>query len=136
MSRTAAATTRHGSPDPNGAYAVQFNPTSLRITRQNNVDQGGATTHTQRRQTPSQQPATLTFDLEFDTAEGDGNGNRKDVRDLTQVVRQFVEPPADKPADPPPRLRFVWGSFAFTGLVTQLTEDLDYFGADGTPLRA
>jgi Contractile injection system tube protein len=123
-------------PDDNGDFPVQFNPTSLKITRQNNIDQGGATTNTQRRQTPSQQPATLSFDLEYDTAEGDEYGDPKDVRELTEAVRQFVEPPADQPSDPPPRVRFIWGAFVFTGIVNQLTEDLDYFAADGTPLRA
>ena len=123
-------------PDEQGDFPVQFNPTSLKITRQNNIDQGGATTSTQRRQTPSQQPATLSFDLEYDTAEGDEKGDPKDVRELTEAVRQFVEPPEDQPSDPPPRVRFIWGAFAFTGIVNQLTEDLDYFAADGTPLRA
>ena len=70
---------------------VQFNPTSLKISRQNNVDKGGSTTRTQARQNPSTQSAVLTFDLEFDTAEGDANGNAKDVRELTASIRQFVE---------------------------------------------
>lgn len=126
--------------DDNGALParlpVQFNPTSLKITRQNNADQGGATTRAQRRQTPSQQPATLSFDLEYDTAEGDDKGDPKDVRELTDAVRQFVEPPKDKPSGPAPRVRFVWGSFHFNGIVTQVTEDLDYFDTYGRPLRA
>jgi hypothetical protein len=124
------------APEPNGAYAVQFNPTSMKISRTNNIDKGGATTNTQRRQTPSVQPATLTFDLEFDTAEGDASGKSVDVRDLTHVVRQFTEPTKEKPKDPPPAVRFLWGTFAFTGIVTQLTEDLDYFSPDGRALRA
>lgn len=68
-------------PDPNGSYEVQFNPTSLKLSRSNNIDKGGATTRTQKRQAPSVQPATLSFDLEFDTAEGEG-GQPKDVREL------------------------------------------------------
>lgn len=116
--------------------AVQFNPTSLKIQRQNNVDQGGNTARTQRRQNPSQQPATLTFDLEFDTAEGDSSGKPVDVRTLTLQIRQFVEPSKAKPADPPPRVLFLWGTLNFAGIITQLTEDLDYFSRDGMALRA
>ena len=123
-------------PDPQGAFEVQLNPTSLKISRSNNIDKGGATTNTQKRQTPSVQPATLAFDLEFDSAEGDGSGGEVDVRTLTHVVRQFTEPTKEKPQDPPPAVRFIWGTFAFTGIVTQLTEDLDYFSHDGRPLRA
>jgi hypothetical protein len=124
------------TPDERGAFAVQFNPTSLKITRQNNIDKGGSTTNTQRRQSSSPQPATLTFDLEFDTAEGDENGAPQNVRIKTQIIRQFVEPTREAPQQPPPLIRFIWGNFVFTGIVTQLTEDLDYFAANGEPLRA
>jgi hypothetical protein len=113
------------------ALAVQLNPTSLRLQRNNNVDRGGIATGTQRRQNPTAERTTLTFDLEFDTADSGRN-----VRDETQLVRQFVEPPPDKPADAPPRVEFQWGALIFRGIVTQVTEDLDYFSADGIPLRA
>ncbi len=125
------------TPQPKGTYEVQFNPTSLKITRQNNQDQGASTTKSVRRQNPSTQSATLTFDLEFDTAEqADKNGVPVDVRTLTHIVRQFAEPSKAKATSPPPPVRFIWGTFIFQGLVTQLTEDLDYFAEDGRPLRA
>lgn len=115
---------------------VQFNPTSLRMQRQNNIDAGGSTINTQHRQNPSLRPATLTLDLEFDTAEGDENGKPLDVRVRTANIRQFIEPPPDKPADPPPRVQFLWGALKFAGMVTQLTEDIDYFSNTGMALRA
>ncbi|WP_255768582.1 CIS tube protein [Pseudarthrobacter sulfonivorans] len=124
------------APAENGTFDVQFNPTSLKISRQNNVDKGGSTTRTQARQNPSAQSATLSFDLEYDTAEGDASGQPADVRDQTAKVRQFVEPDKDHAADAPPPVRFVWGTFHFSGIVTQLTEDLDYFSPAGRPLRA
>jgi Contractile injection system tube protein len=125
------------SIQPDGQpITVQFNPTSLKIQRQNNIDKGGSTALTQHRQNPSQQSATLSFDLEFDTAEGDQSGNPLDVRALTAQVRQFVEPDPAKPAGPPPRVLFLWGALAFPGIITQLTEDLDYFARDGMALRA
>lgn len=118
-------------------FEVQFNPTSLKLSRSNNIDKGGSTTNTQKRQAFSAQPATLSFDLEFDTAEeADAAGSPKDVREYTRIVRQFVEPTRKKPTKAPPAVRFQWGSFMFQGIVTQLTEDLDYFAPNGTPLRA
>ena len=138
-------------PEDNGAFEVQFNPTSLRIARQNNIDHGATTTKSVRRQSPSAQSATLTFDLEFDTAEEadpppsgsassggptSSSPHPVDVRTKTLIVRQFAEPTKDKPTSPPPPVRFIWGTFVFTGLVTQVTEDLDYFSPDGRPLRA
>jgi hypothetical protein len=116
--------------------AVQFNPASLRISRSNNVDHGGVTTGTQKRQHPSQEPASLSFELEFDTAEQGSSSLRVDVRDWTAVVRQFVEPPPGDAGGPPPAVRFAWGTIVFDGIIEQVTEDLDYFAPDGTPLRA
>lgn len=125
-----ARTQTDGAP-----VVVQFNPTSLKLTRSNNVDRSG-TTRDPARQNPSAAPATLTFDLEFDTAEGDASGKPFDVRDLTKEVRQFVEPPRGAPAEAPPRVLFRWGPLNFPGIITQLTEDIDYFSAEGMALRA
>ncbi|SEI82801.1 CIS tube protein [Demequina mangrovi] len=116
---------------------VQFNPTSLKISTTNNVDTGGSTTRTQKHQTPSVQPSTLSFDLEFDTAEALNNkGEPQDVRELTEHIRRFCTPNDKDPGKPPPALLFHWGKFLFYGIVTQLTEDIDYFSPDGYPLRA
>jgi Contractile injection system tube protein len=123
-------------PEPKGAFPVQFNPTSLKITQQNNVDAGGATTMTQRRQNPSTQSSTLSFDLEFDTAEEIGEGGPVDVRTKTMIIRQFAEPTGNKGKEPPPLLKFIWGTFTFVGIVTQLTEDIDLFSPEGRPIRA
>ncbi|HYN56455.1 MAG TPA: hypothetical protein VES03_04565 [Motilibacterales bacterium] len=114
--------------------SVQFNPTSLKIER-SRVSSGGATSQAQRRNQPNEGHATLTLELEFDTAEGDENGQPLDVRVRTGELRQFIEPPK-KPKDPPPRLRFIWGKFSFDGIVERISEDIDYFAADGMALRA
>jgi hypothetical protein len=132
--------TRHGT----NAFQVQFNPASLRISRSNNPD-NGKTTHAPKRQHGAPQPATLTFDLEFDTAEIVAGDKLKDVRELTAEVRKFVAPAGSNPADtkskgkktdPPPRVLFEWGPLRFPGIVTNLTEEIDYFAPDGTPLHA
>jgi hypothetical protein len=114
---------------------VQFNPTSMRIQR-NNDTSGGATTRAQRRQQPNEGHATLSLDLEFDTAEGGPGGSPLDVRSLTGELRQFAEPPDGKAKKAPPRMRFEWGTFHFDGIVSSLTEEIDYFSPDGMPLRA
>jgi len=120
-----------GEPIP-----VQFNPASLRINRRNNVDRSGVTTNTQKAQRPSSEHATLTFDLEFDTAEQGSATRRVDVREWTALLRQFVEPPPAPESGPPPAVQFAWGRLIFKGIVEQLNEELDYFAPDGTALHA
>jgi hypothetical protein len=127
---TAREKARFSAPDE--VIDVQFNPTSLKLQYSNHADAGGVTAGAQPRQNPAVQPSVLSFDLEYDTAEDPG----VDVRTLTAAVRRFVQPPRDKPKDPPPLVRFQWGTFFFSGRVTQVTEDIDYFGQDGRPLRA
>lgn len=128
-------------PDPDQPIVVvQFNPTSLKIDRRNNTDRGGVTARTEHRQWTSAEAASLTFELEFDTAELSDDGNPVDVRKMTQDIRQFVDPPdkkkRKKAGEAPPRVRFLWGTFSFVGIVTNVTEDLDYFSPEGMPLRA
>ncbi len=119
-----------GDPIP-----VQFNPTTLKVERTNDTS-GGSTTRAQRRNRPNEGHATLSLDLEYDTAEGGPDGEVLDVRVRTQDLRQFAEPPSGQPKEAPPRLRFVWGNFSFDGIVSRISEEIDYFAADGTALRA
>jgi len=118
------------------ALSVQFNPASLKISRKNNVDRGGVGAGGPKRTQPGTESATLSFDLEFDTAEQGSTGQHVDVRSWTALVRQFVEPPPDNPKGPAPAVRFAWGTIVFDGIIEDITEDLDYFAPDGTPLRA
>jgi hypothetical protein len=114
---------------------VQFNPTSLKLER-NNDTSTGAKTQAQRRQQPNEGHVTLSLELVFDTAEGGPDGKPMDVRTLTAGLRQFAEPDPLHPKDARPQLRFVWGRFTFTGIVSRIGEELDYFDFDGTALRA
>lgn len=127
--------------EPDGrAVAVQLNPTSLRFQRSNNVAPGESQgqADSPKRMHPSSSPATVTFDLEFDTADEGTTERPIDVRTRSALLRQFTEQPKKGSNDKtlPPRAQFQWGPFIFNGLVTQFSEELDYFALDGTPLRS
>jgi hypothetical protein len=121
--------------DEKTAITVQFNPSSLSLQHPNSKDDGGKTVGAQKRQYPSAGPSTLTFTLEFDTAELADGGGPLGVRSRTAPVIAFARPAAQGGGEPT-AMSFVWGSFRYDGLVDKITEELDFFSSDGRPLRA
>lgn len=116
---------------------VQFNPASLQVEISNSTSPQSGSGSTS--QTATQTSAKLGLDLLFDTTHsGD------DVRSITRRLRAAVRDPdagGDAPAAgaapyTPPSLRFEWGTFCFTGIADGYRETLDFFSAEGVPLRA
>lgn len=115
---------------------VQFNPTTLKLTIQNQME-GGKSKGKQKRQHIGSSSTKLTMQLVFDTSDEGTVENPRSVRDKTKEIVKFLIPPTnagDKP--PPPRLRFHWGTFLFDGIMENITEEVDLFAENGTPLRA
>ena len=104
----------------------------------NNVDQGGATTKTQKRQTPSVQPATLILRPRVrHRRRADRQGQPQGrARPHARSCASSSSRPRRSPRSRRRRCEFAWGTFIFEGIVTQLTEELDYFAPGGLPLRA
>jgi hypothetical protein len=141
--RASSRTQSRASTSPEGErIPVQFNPTSLRVQRPSSQLRSGVLAKNQQVQYPSSEAATLSFDLEFDSAEDviagrSGEGPQPvDVRTRSGRISQLTEPATSDRAGAPHRVRFVWGTFVFQGVVTQLTEEFDYFAPNGTPLRS
>ena len=129
--KTAAGTGNFDATVKRGAkFEVQLNPTTMRVDRKNNTDRGAVTAGGQRRQHTATEGATLTFDLEFDTADE----TDVDVRDKTKEVLKFTVP--GEKGEAPPRLEFQWGTFVFRGIMTSVVEELDFFSPEGRPLHA
>ena len=128
--------TRNGTP-----VEVHFNPTSLQITLANTL---GAGDQKSPAQYVTHSSAKLALELVFDTTD-----TGADVRDATRAVAAFLEPVARGGGTPsggsagapapqriPPVVEFDWGTFNFRGIVESYRETLDFFSADGVPLRA
>lgn len=133
--------------DPKNTVKVQFNPETLTVNFSNqnaSGDQrgGGAIQFVGKGQTK------LNLELWFDVtaplpAAGDGPTQNTeeppdDVRKLTEKVAFFIKPKESGQKDKfiPPGVRFVWGTFLFEGVMESLAEKLEFFSADGKPLRA
>ena len=116
---------------------VHFNPASLQVEISNSTSpQSGSGSTTQ---TATQTSAKLGLDLLFDTTH-----TGEDVRSVTRRLRAAVRDPDAQgrqsgdasAAFTPPTLRFEWGTFCFTGIADGYRETLDFFSAEGVPLRA
>jgi Contractile injection system tube protein len=99
-------------PKPSTRVVVQFNPETLHISYA-----AGA--------------STLRMQLWFDVSASTING---DVRQLTSSIARFVVPRSD--GGTLPVVRFTWGTFQFDGTLDSMDETLEFFSADGRPLRA
>jgi hypothetical protein len=127
---------------------VHFNPASLVYSLENSSRQQG--NDPKRRQFAGQFTGKLTMDLQFDTT-----GTGDDVRTITNQVAMFMQSSADagksgssgggsggsgsnSGANAPaqPVLAFQWGTYVFKGIMESFKETIDFFSADGVPLRA
>lgn len=79
----------------------------------------------------------LEMDLLFDISLATPPDVIQDVRDLTGPLWQLTENSASGVYGAPPLVRFIWGkSWNIPGMVTALSERLEYFTSDGTPQRS
>lgn len=110
------------------SFPVHFNPQTLQYTITNTLANTGAGNST--KQYTGESTGKLTLDLIFDTT-----GTGEDVRLHTVRVAQLMEP-GDNENKTPPVVEFDWGLYTFSGMVETYRENIDFFSADGVPLRA
>jgi hypothetical protein len=115
-----------GSGEP---FAVQFNPASLEYTVSNEFDPRNG--NNGARQIVKKTSAKLTMTLVFDTTTSGAN-----VRDLTARIAGLLEPERSGRQKAAPKVEFAWGAYRFQGVVEQYKETIDFFSAEGVPLRA
>jgi hypothetical protein len=110
---------------------IQFNPASLQYTIENTL--GEPSKDGVKRQYVTQSSGKLTMDLFYDTTDSGA-----DVRSKTEQVAKLMEPvPAgDGKGNVPPTVQFEWGTYKFTGMMQSYKETIDFFSANGVPLRA
>jgi len=113
---------------------VCFNPASLEYSITLNAQGAGG----QTQQATSQASAKLTMELLFDSSDtGD------DVRKQTHKIELLLQPAggtgsgtANPPTAVPPNVTFSWGAISFSGIVDSFKQTMDFFSAEGVPLRA
>src|SRR5262245_37060267 len=110
---------------------VQFNPASLQLQVSNELKD---TRNNERKQYVAKANAKLTMELQFDTTD-----TGEDVTITTRKLQLFIAPPLNQQNHqqiPPPVIVFEWGRLRFKGIAESYKETLDFFSANGVPLRA
>ncbi|WP_437656649.1 CIS tube protein [Sorangium sp. So ce1182] len=124
---------------------LDFNPDTLTIKVTNTLEQEQAQKNLPRRQFVASTSSTLSFDAVFDSthpskqpggSQENDTPERLDVRKRTERLAKLlrVDEKAKKPA--PRRVRFLWGSIVFDGVMDTYSEVLEYFSPEGVPLRS
>ena len=113
-------------PEP---IPVHFNPVSLQLTVSNELKDSG---NAQRTQYIAKTTTKLTMDLIFDTTD-----SGVDVTLTTRKIQAFIAPKSKaKKQTPPPCVLFDWGTLRFKGIAEGYKETIDFFSANGVPLRS
>jgi hypothetical protein len=110
---------------------VHFNPASLQLQVSNELKD---TRNNERKQYVAKANAKLTMELQFDTTD-----TGEDVTEITHKLQAFIAPPLsqqDNEQIPPPVVVFEWGRLRFKGIAETYRETMDFFSANGVPLRA
>ncbi len=136
---------------------VHFNPATLKTSVSTNLKSQDKGKKKTQGQYIEKSDSSLSLDLVFDTSviapdiheqEGGQKVTRlvhKDVRLITRQLAEFFlkspdfeDPKKNKKGkmQAPSRCHFRWGSFGFTGMVAAINENIDYFSAEGIPLRS
>lgn len=132
-------------PRQSGAgIAVQFNPSSLKVTLANSIKENERSGNSRATQYVDKSSSSLSVELIFDTtlewqaATGTAPDKHKDVRLLTKAIAEAYmhQTHVGDKHSPPKRCMLVWGTFAFVGVMESFDETLDFFAPEGTPLRA
>ncbi len=112
-------------------HDVQFNPASLKVGLTNRIqDEDTSGTGGQPRQNTRVTTSKLETELIYDTTE-----TGSDVRIKTKELKDMaIAAPATPPA--PAKVEFRWGNFKFVGVIESLNETLDFWAAEGVPLRS
>ena len=115
---------------------VHFNPASLVYSVENSNKQQSS--DPKRRECVAQFSGKLTMDLQFDTT-----NTGEDVRKTTNKIANFMRGSSGKGTNPAsgnaqaqPVVSFQWGAYEFQGTLESFKETIDFFSADGVPLRA
>jgi hypothetical protein len=114
-------------------FPVMFNPASLKLSCTNKVqsEEAGGSSKSEAKQATQATTAKLDVELVFDSTD-----LGVDVHQFTSKLDAlFLVPKSDKIV-PPKNVSFRWGAFSFDGVIESATTTLDFWSAEGVPLRA
>ncbi|HAB16211.1 MAG TPA: hypothetical protein DCE44_07160, partial [Verrucomicrobiales bacterium] len=133
LAKLTVLTKKPSKNDP--SIQVHFNPASLQLTLSSELKDNSKNGP---KQYIAKATAKLKFELLFDTTDT-GENVVNTTKKLQQLVipENFKAPSKSNPTQvPPPTVKFDWGALVFQGVTEGYQETIDFFSADGVPLRA
>ncbi|MEM7021587.1 MAG: hypothetical protein AAF637_03245 [Pseudomonadota bacterium] len=115
---------------------VDFNPETLKVSITNAMQANRRRRKKEPPQFVTDSTAKLSVELVFDTTT-----IGLDVREITSEIAQMMKPKGSarqqrKKKGIPAIVIFEWGTFLFEGYIDSFNETLDFFAAEGVPLRS
>lgn len=131
-------------PDNKNKGVVQFNPETLKVSYSNQLagkddkKAGSQADGNSGVQYVGSGSTKLSLQLWFDVTAPMPVGQQAvdDVRRLTKQITELMKPKEHKGKFSTSEVCFEWGSFKFKGIIDSLEESLEFFSAEGVPLRA
>ncbi len=131
-------------PDDKKKGMVQFNPETLKVSYSNQLagkddkKTGSQADGNSGVQYVGSGSTKLGLQLWFDVTAPMPVGQPAvdDVRRLTKQITELMKPKEHKGKFSTSEVCFEWGSFKFVGIIDALEESIEFFSADGVPLRA
>jgi hypothetical protein len=119
-------------------FEVQFNPTTLKLKKQNHWDFGSTTGKNLSSATfKGGQPQSQSFDLLFDSTDTGASVLNKFEKLMKLAKVDTTKSDSVTGASEPPFVKVQWGNYiSFTAAIKDFDVDFLMFKADGTPLRA
>ncbi len=128
------------NPDDSEAVTFDFNPESLRMRVETGESGRRRRRGNQQSQHVGQTKATLSFDVTFDnTRPNDSSSSdeeRLDIRYKTKPIADLLKAEGNGRNSAAKKVRFVWGTVIFNGIITSYDETFEFFSHEGVPLRS
>jgi len=117
-------------------FTVQYNPVNFKFDKPVSWKEHDEQGKESKLEFQKSQPANISMELIFDTTNSNTDVRQGWVNKLLELTNPTVPDEGDTKKMRPPKVKFEWGAFCFTGVVESVNTTYTMFSTTGDPLRA